>query len=264
MPMSRMKLGDKALVVAMDHARTLGVVPGLEDPGAVLDRVLDAGADAVMTSYGVIKRYRDKLIGRVPTYLRLDGGPSIFLEDWLKFSDWALLHTVDDARRLGVDGVCLMGFLGAKVELDTYRVVARVVGDCASDGLPVMVETLPCPTERIPDTMDAHAMASASRIGFELGADILKTYYTGSAESFRKVTEACPVPVLIAGGTKMNTIRAALDVVHGSIEAGGKGVVFGRNIWQSPNPASVVSAMKAIIHQGSDVDSAMRNAGLSD
>ena len=262
--MSRMKLGDKSLVVAMDHARTLGVVPGLEDPGLVLDRVLDAGADAVMTSYGVIKRYRDKLIGRVPTFLRLDGGPSIYLEDWLKFSEWSLLHTVEDARRLGVDGVCLMGFMGARVEMKTYEIVARVVGDRASDGLPVMVETLPCPTERIPNPMDAAAMASASRIGFELGADIIKTYYTGSADSFRKVTQSVPAPVLIAGGSKMDTARAALEVVHGAITAGGKGVVFGRNIWQNPDPSAIVLAMKGIIHTGWSVDHAMEIARLAE
>ena len=260
--MSRMKLGEKALVVAMDHARTQGVSPGLEKPGEVLDRVLDAGADAVMTSYGIIKHYRSKLIGRVPTFLRLDGGPSSYLEDWLHYSDWRLLHTVDDARRMGVDGVCLMGFMGAKVEMDTYAIVARVVGDCAADGLPVMVETLPNPTERIPNPMDADAMAAASRIGFELGADIIKTYYTGSAESFRRVTETCPAPVLIAGGTRMDTVRAALEVVHGSIEGGGKGVVFGRNIWQSKQPGAVVAAMKAIIHDSADVAAAMDMAGL--
>lgn len=260
--MSRMKLGDKALVIAMDHARSLGVAPGLEKPGEVLDRVLDAGADAVMTSYGVIKHYRAKLIGRVPTFLRLDGGPSIFREDWLHYSDWRLLHTVEDARRLGVDGVCLMGFMGAKIEMDTYSIVARVVGDCAADGLPVMVEALPNPTERIPDPMDADAMASASRIGFELGGDIIKTYYTGSADSFRRVTQSCPVPVLIAGGTRMDTVRAALEVVHGSVAGGGRGVVFGRNIWQNKQPAAVVTAMKAIIHGGLDVAAAMAQAGL--
>jgi len=247
----------------MDHARSSGVVQGLENPGAVLDRVIDAGADAVMTSYGVIKHYRDRLIGRIPTYLRLDGGPSTYLEDWLKFSDWALLHTVEDARRLGVDGVCLMGFLGARVELKTYEIVARVVGDCASDGLPVMVETLPCPTERIPNPMDADAMASASRIGFELGADIIKTYYTGSPESFRRVTSTCPAPVLIAGGVKMATPRAALEVVHGSIAAGGKGVVFGRNIWQDPDPSRIVRAMKAIIHDGASVDQALQEGRIA-
>ncbi|HTW25913.1 MAG TPA: hypothetical protein VME92_02200 [Acetobacteraceae bacterium] len=256
--MTRMKLGDRALVIAMDHARTLGAVPGLEDPGVVLDRVIAAGADGVMTSYGVIKHFRDRLIGRVPTFLRLDGGPSTYLQDWLHYSQWSLLHTVEDARALGVDGVCLMGFLGSPVEMRTYEIIARVVGDCASDGFPVMVEALPNPGERLPDPMDAKPMADACRIAFELGCDIVKTYYTGSPESFARVTRAVPasVPVLIAGGTKMDTLRAALDVVHGSVAAGGKGVVFGRNIWQNPDPAGVVRAMKAIIHDGADVATA--------
>ncbi len=255
--MSRLKLGDSALVVAMDHARTLGVVPGLENVGKTLDRVLDAGADGVMTTYGVVKHFHDRLIGRVPTFLRLDGGPSIYREDWLEYSEWSLLHTVEDARRLGVDGVCLMGFMGGDVEMRTYEIVARVVGDCASDGLPVMVEALPCPTDRIPNTTDAKAMASASRIAFELGADIVKTYYTGSSESFRHVTETCPLPVLIAGGVRMDTIDAALEVVHGAIAGGGKGVVFGRNIWQDDDPAAVVRAMRAIIHDGASVADAL-------
>ena len=104
------------------------------------------------------------------------------------------------------------------------------------DGLPVMVEALPCPGERILDPSDADAMASACRIGFEHGADVLKTYATGSAASFRKVTGSCPAPVLIAGGPKMDSDRAVLQVVRDTLDAGGRGVVFGRNIWQSPSP----------------------------
>jgi DhnA family fructose-bisphosphate aldolase class Ia len=260
--MARLSLGDRGIVIAMDHARTLGVVPGLEDPGAVLDRVIGAGADGIMTSYGVIKHYRDKLLGRLPVYLRLDGGPSIYREDWLRYSEWSLLHTVEDARRLGVDGVCVMAFMGGAVEMRTYEIVARVIGECAADGLPVMVEALPCPADRIPNPLDAGAMASASRIAFELGADIVKTYYTGSAESFRKVASTCPVPVMIAGGVKMDTIRAALEVVHGSVKGGGRGVVFGRNIWQAPDPAAVVRALGAIIHHGKSVDEAMQIGNL--
>ncbi len=256
--MARMRLPERAIVIAMDHARTLGVVPGLEDPGAVLDRVIAAGADAIMTSYGVIKHYHSRLIGRLPTYLRLDGGPTPQREEWLRYTEWSLLHTVEDARRLGVDGVCLMGFLGGAVEMRTYEIVARVVGDCASDGLPVMVEALPVrDNPRIPDPMDAAMMASAARIAFELGADIVKTYYPGSVEGFRRVVASCPAPCLIAGGERMDTVEAALRVVHGSVAAGGKGVVFGRNIWQSPDPARMVRALSAIIHDGAAVDAAL-------
>jgi class I fructose-bisphosphate aldolase len=257
--MNRLQLKDKALVVAMDHARTLGLVDGLQNPGKILEEVIAAGADGVMTSYGVVKRYRDQLIGRIPTFLRLDGGPSIYREDWLKYTEWSLLHTVEDARALGVDGVCVMCFLGGDVELKTFEIVARVVRDCRGDGLPVMVEALPCiDTPRIRKPLAPEMMASAARIAFEHGADIVKTYYTGTTEGFRKVTGNCPVPVLIAGGAKMDTVEAALTVVHGAMQAGGKGVVFGRNIWQNSNIHGVMASLRAIIHHGAAVEKAMK------
>ncbi|HEX3209365.1 MAG TPA: hypothetical protein VHQ91_08310, partial [Geminicoccaceae bacterium] len=104
----------RQLVVAMDHGRALGAVRGLEDPGRVIEMVVEAGADAIMTSFGVIKRYRDRLIGRIPTLLRVDGGPSRYREDWLEYTEWSLLYTADDARALGVDGICCMVFMGGE------------------------------------------------------------------------------------------------------------------------------------------------------
>ena len=254
--MPRFDVTKKQLVIAMDHGRAMGAIAGLEDPGQVIDAMIAAGADAIMTSYGVIKRYRERLIGQIPTILRLDGGPSHYREDWLKYTEWSLLHTVEDARALGVDGVCTMVFMGAAVELDTLEITAEVAGACADDGLPLMVEALPCPCERIPDPTDAGAMASACRIGFEHGADVLKTYATGGAESFARVAASCPAPVLIAGGPRMDSERAALQVVRDTLDAGGRGVVFGRNIWQSPDPAKMVAALRHLIHGDGAVDEA--------
>ncbi len=120
-----------------------------------------------------------------------------------------------------------------------------------------MVEALPCPAERIPDPSDAGAMASACRLGFEHGADVVKTYATGSAESFRRVTASCPAPVLIAGGPKMDSAQAVLQVVRDTLDAGGRGVVFGRNIWQSSKPARVIKALRHLIHDDGTVDEAL-------
>jgi DhnA family fructose-bisphosphate aldolase class Ia len=145
-------------------------------------------------------------------------------EDWLKYTEWTLLHSVEDARNLGVDGVCTMLFMGAAVELETLEITAEVAGECLRDGLRLMVEALPCPAERIPDVSDAGAMASACRIGFEHGADVVKTYATGSAASFARVTASCPAPVLIAGGPKIDSARAVLEVVRDTLDAGGRGV----------------------------------------
>jgi class I fructose-bisphosphate aldolase len=218
--------------------------------------LIAAGADAIMTSYGVVKRYRDRLIGRIPTILRLDGGPSHYREDWLRYTEWTLLHAVEDARNLGVDGVCTMLFMGAAVELKTFEITAKVAAECLRDGLPLMVEALPCPAERIPDPTDAGAMASACRLGFEHGADVVKTYATSSAASFARVIASCPAPVLIAGGPKMDSALAVLQVVRDTLDAGGRGVVFGRNIWQSPDPAKMVKALRHLIHEDGAVDEA--------
>ena len=250
----------KALVVAMDHARTFGAVEGLEDPGTVIEAAVDAGADAVMTTFGVVKRYRERLIGRVPTFLRLDGGPSLYREDWLAYTEWSLLHSVEDALLLGADGVVVMAFVGIPVELQTYRIVAKVAGECLRANVPLMVEALPCPSERIPDPKAADAMANAARLAFEHGADLVKTYYT---EGFRQVTENCPVPVLIAGGPKMETVEETLQVVHSAIGAGAAGAVFGRNIWQSGDTRGAIRALKGIIHDGRPVADALAESEVA-
>ena len=251
--------GEKMLVVAMDHARAMGAVRGLEDAGAVIEAVVEAGADAIMTSFGTVRRYREQLVGRVPVYLRLDGGVSIVKEKWLENEEWALLHTVEDAQLLGCDGACLMYFMGAPCELETLAIVAEVAGVCMREEVPLMVEALPCPHPNIPDTLDPQMMADACRIAFEHGADILKTYYTGTPEGFRKVVEAVPAPVLIAGGPRLESDLDVLRMVADMIAVGGQGVVFGRNIWQHENPAGMVKALRAVIHEGARAEEA---AGL--
>src|SRR5215218_728307 len=230
----------------MDHARTFGAIEGLESPDAVIEAAVDAGADAVMTTFGVVKRYREQLIGRIPTILRLDGGPSTYREDWLAYTEWSLLHSVKDALLLGADGVVVMAFVGIPVELETYRIVAKVAGECMRANLPLMVEALPCPSERIPDPKAADAMASAARLAFEHGADLVKSYFT---EDFDRVTQNCPVPVLIAGGPKMDTVEETLQVVQDATRAGAAGVVFGRNIWQSGDTRGMIQALRRIIHE---------------
>jgi DhnA family fructose-bisphosphate aldolase class Ia len=251
--MPKFEVSRRQLVVAMDHGRARGLTPGLEDPGRVIDLVTAAGADAILASYGIVKRYRESLIGQIATVLRLDGGPSHYREDWLANTEWRLLHAVEDARALGVDGVCTMLFMGSAAELDTLEITAKVAGECRHDGLPLMVEALPCPGERIPDPSDAGAMASACRLGFEHGADLLKTYATGSALSFGRVIASCPAPVLVAGGPRMDSERAVLEVVRDTLDAGARGVVFGRNVWQSRDPAKMVKALRHLIHEDGGV-----------
>ena len=67
------------------------------------------------------------------------------------------------------------------------------------------------------------------------------------------MTAGCPAPVLIAGGPRMDSERAVLQVVRDTLDAGGTGVVFGRNIWQSPHPARMIQALRHLIHDDGTV-----------
>jgi DhnA family fructose-bisphosphate aldolase class Ia len=253
-----MRKNGRAFVLAMDHAQTNGVLPGLEDPARVIELAAESGeVDAIMTTFGVVKHYGDRLIGRIPTILRLDGGHTHYREQWLNYTDWRLLHTVEDALLLGVDGVVVMLFLGSQTEVQTMHNLSQVASATLRYNLPVLVEALPCPCESIPNPMDAEAMADAARVGFERGGDLLKCYYTGSVENFRLVTGGCPAPVLIAGGERMETERDVLEVVHGSIRGGGAGVVFGRNVWQHERPLAMIRAISGLIDERLSVDEAL-------
>jgi class I fructose-bisphosphate aldolase len=90
-----------------------------------------------------------------------------------------------------------------------------------------------------------------------MGADIVKVSYTGSAESFREVVAGCSVPVVIAGGPKMDSDRDILEMVKGSIDAGGAGASIGRNVFQHHDPRRMVAAICAIVHESKSVDEAL-------
>ena len=100
-------------------------------------------------------------------------------------------------------------------------------------------------------------MKIGARLGAELGADIVKVPYTGSPETFKEVVSGCPIPVVIAGGSKLSD-EDTLKMVEGAMEAGGAGLSMGRNAFQHENPVLLVSAACAIVHQGRSADEAMK------
>ena len=119
---------------------------------------------------------------------------------------------------------------------------------------------------RGPNIKDPHAVdvvAHAARLGAELGADIIKTNYTGDVDSFKEVVDSCPVPVIIAGGPVMDTSKDVLQLVSDAISAGGAGLSIGRNVFQHQDPAKIVKALSAIVHNGATVSEAMNILGES-
>jgi DhnA family fructose-bisphosphate aldolase class Ia len=239
-----------ALLVAMDHAILEGPMPGLVDPGKTLRSIIRGGADAVMTTMGVAQHFRSELEG-VGLILRMDGGVT-------RYGDLGRIqpiHTLDDALRIGADGVAAMGFPGHPNEAMILGYLAQIIGEAHAWGMPVMAEMLPGDPEMC-DGVLGRQIAAVARIGAELGADFIKTMYCGDEKSFRKVVEGCYVPVLILGGVKKDTDKEVLSMVKSAMDAGGRGVAMGRNVWQHDNPEKFVRALSAIIHSGSDVGTA--------
>jgi putative autoinducer-2 (AI-2) aldolase len=97
---------------------------------------------------------------------------------------------------------------------------------------------------------DARYLALACRIAAELGAHFVKTYY---CEGFGRVVKGCPVPLVVAGGPKLETELDAFQLAHDAIQEGAVGVDMGRNIWQSEHPVPMIKAIREIVHGGVSV-----------
>ena len=107
---------------------------------------------------------------------------------------------------------------------------------------------------------DVKVVKLAARVGAELGADIVKTNYTGDIDSFKEVIEGCPVPVVVAGGPKMDSDRDVLQMVWESIRAGGAGASIGRNVFQAEDPVKMVRAIAKIVHNKYSVEDALASS----
>ena len=228
---------NRCVMLAIDHGYFQGPTSGLEKPGETVAPLLDH-ADALMLTRGVLRNVIDPG-GRVPIVLRVSGGTSILKED---LSDEDLTVSIEDAIRLNASALALSIFVGSPHEKETLTNLARLCDEGHEYGIPVLAVTA------VGKEMarDARYLGLASRIAAELGAQIVKTYY---CEGFEKVVAGCPVPIVIAGGKKIEE-RDALKLAHDAVSAGAVGVDMGRNIFQSKWPVQMIQAVRSIVHDG--------------
>ena len=114
---------------------------------------------------------------------------------------------------------------------------------------------------KIQNSYDPKLVAHCARVGVELGADVVKVPYSGDIDSFGHVVESCCIPVVIAGGAKMNSTKDFLQVVYDSLQAGGSGLSVGRNVFQHPNRIALVRALRGIVHENWTVEQALESMG---
>lgn len=228
---------NRCVMLAIDHGYFQGPTSGLEKPGETVGPLLDH-ADALMLTRGVLRTVIDPN-RRTPIVLRVSGGTSILKDD---LSDEGLTVSIEDAIRLNASAMALSIFVGAPHEKETLTNLATLCDEGHTYGIPVLAVTA-VGKEMV---RDARYLGLASRIAAELGAQIVKTYY---CEGFENVVAGCPVPIVIAGGKKIEE-RDALKLAYDAVSAGAVGVDMGRNIFQSKWPVQMIQAVRSIVHDG--------------
>ncbi|GAK13989.1 3-hydroxy-5-phosphonooxypentane-2,4-dione thiolase [Geomicrobium sp. JCM 19039] len=233
----------RSVMLAIDHGYFLGPITGLSNPYQTVEKLLPY-TDSLFLTRGALKCMPKELT--TPISLRISGGPSV-LND---LANEELVTSVKDAVRQNAVAVGVSTFIGSQFETKTVNNLARAVTEAHEYDLPVLGITA---VGKELEKRDARFLSLASRILAEIGADIVKTYY---CDEFEKVTSTCPVPIVIAGGPKFDTIEEAFEIAYRALQEGAVGVDMGRNIWQSNNPLGMIKGINGIVHGGLTVKEA--------
>ena len=228
----------KTVMLAVDHGYFLGPTKNLEDAQSTIKPLLSF-ADALMLTRGILRTSVTPKTS-VPIVLRVSGGSSIIGSD---LSNEGITTSMEEAVRLNVAAVALSIFVGSEYEHQTLENLAFLVDEGQALGIPVLAVTA---VGKELGKRDARFLALSCRIAAELGASFVKTYY---CDEFEKVVESCPVPVVIAGGPKLETELDAFQMAYDAIQRGASGVDMGRNIWQNPHPIGMIKAIRAVVHK---------------
>jgi DhnA family fructose-bisphosphate aldolase class Ia len=216
-----------------------------------VERSLAGEPDGVLIAPGLLARSAH-LFGR-----RRAASPIVradFINNDPRLKDYGDLHRVictpREAAAMGGDAVVMYLVFGAadgEKFVDNLTAIGRAAAEAHEVGLPLIAEVVAWGSQSV-DRRDPDLLAFGCRIAAELGADAIKTEYTGSPETMRKIVEGCPAPVMVLGGAKLDSPDALYDMTRDALSSGAVGVVYGRNIWQADDPAKVGAAVRSIVH----------------
>ena len=249
------KKSGRILVIALDHAIGWGVIPGIDDIHKTMAKIVEAEPDAITMLKGTAEKVFRPYAGSIP-----------FIMKATSFSPYqpdydTPVATVEDAIELGADAIAVGATVCGDRQQELLSQLGRLSSEAKRAGLPTVTHIYPkgnlIPKE---DRYKEEHVKYAARAGAELGIDIIKTFYTGDKESFVRVVQATPAHVVISGGPKLPSARDVFQMLYDGMQAGAKGVTFGRNIWQADDPVKMVDALKHIIHNNGTVDEAMEIA----
>ena len=244
----------RAVIVPMDHGVSVGPILGITNMKDAMSQVAEGGANAVVVHKGIVARGHRGGGPDMGLIVHMSASTSLCPEPNAK----TLVCSVEEAMKLGADAVSVHVNIGDDHEKEMLTDLGKVAKKANEWGMPLLAMVYPR-GRNIQDEYAPEAVQHAARLGAELGADIVKVSYTGSPDTFRKVVEGCHVPVIIAGGPKMDSDQAILEMVKGAIDAGGAGTSIGRNVFQHNNPTKIVQALHMVVHNNASVDEALNH-----
>ena len=246
---------DKVVIVAIDHGLYFGPLSGLMDLPTTI-KSLDQ-ADGVLLSAGMATHCADFFAHR--------GAPSMILRlNWATnyVAPWNYEHshsvhllTASEALRLGADLV--IGSLTLKTpdqaeDAHNVELFASYVQQKNQAGVPLICEVYPIGGDHAKPEQLQEQVSIGCRMASELGADMIKTFFTG--KGFSQIAAATPIPILALGALKKPHERDALFAAAVAIEHGARGVVFGRNVVQAREPQRLLEALKEVVKEGKAPD----------
>ena len=230
------------VIVPMDHGVTIGPVKGLIDLQETINKVAKGGATAVLQHKGNVQAGHRGYGEDIGLIIHLSASTSLGPDPNNKVQ----VCSEEEALKLGADAVSVHINVGSDTEASQLKSLGATAEKCAIWGIPLLAMMYPR-GQKVQSEHDVKHVKLAARVGAELGADIIKTNYPGSIKTFEEVTQGCPVPVVIAGGEKMDTDEELLQMVEDSITAGGRGVSIGRNVFQHEDVVGIVKSISKIV-----------------
>lgn len=243
----------RTIIIPMDHGFSMGTIKGLENLAEMIDKVAMGGANAILEHSGMVGAGHRKYGKDIGLIIHLSGATNLAPDPNRK----VLVCSVERALKMGADAVSIHINIGADEEPEMLQDAHSIVESAREWGLPLLAMMYPR-GKKISDENDPEVVNIAVRVGAELGADIVKTNYTGDIDSFKYIVRSVHIPVIIAGGPKMDTAIDLLNLTYDSIQAGGAGVAFGRNVFQSEDPRKLVSALSKIIHENFTIEEILK------
>ena len=235
----------RMVILPLDHGVSCGPLPGLERPEEAIRMGVEEGADALVLYKGLL-RYLENLGGQLPgIFMHLSAssqlGPSVHHK--------VLIGSVAEAIRRGADGVSIHINLGNPNESEMLRDFGAIGDACAEWQVPLLAMIYIRGLNETTVTADS-AIAHAARVAAELGADLIKIPLPQDDRILHEITSSLPVPVVIAGGSKIAEASAFLERIERAMLAGAHGVAIGRNIFQNESPRRLLRAICRMVHGG--------------